>query len=51
MKEELKDPAEAYAFCVLEHLPRMPRRRGCSRKNSSKWGDPRAKLLDGEAWE
>ncbi|WP_327259728.1 Tn3 family transposase [Streptomyces sp. NBC_01240] len=27
------------------------RRREVFAKNSSKWGDPRAKLLDGEAWE
>ncbi|MFB7739490.1 Tn3 family transposase [Streptomyces sp. NPDC056112] len=42
---------KAYAFCVLEHLHRMLRRREVFAKNSSKWGDPRAKLLDGEAWQ
>nr|WP_241745705.1 Tn3 family transposase [Streptomyces lydicus] len=42
---------KGYAFCVLEHLHRMLRRREVFAKNSSKWGDPRAKLLDGEAWE
>lgn len=41
----------AYAFCVLEQFHRMLRRREVFAKNSSKWGDPRAKLLDGEAWE
>ncbi|GAQ50267.1 Tn3 family transposase [Streptomyces acidiscabies] len=38
-------------FCVLESFHRMLRRREVFAKNSSKWGDPRAKLLDGEAWE
>ncbi|UKY47592.1 Tn3 family transposase [Streptomyces inhibens] len=42
---------KAYAFCVLEQLHRMLRRRELFAKNSSKWGDPRAKLLAGEAWE
>ncbi|WP_435616135.1 Tn3 family transposase [Streptomyces coelicoflavus] len=42
---------KAYAFCVLEQLHRMLRRREVFAKNSSKWGDPRAKLLAGEAWE
>ncbi|NEA59636.1 Tn3 family transposase [Streptomyces sp. SID13666] len=42
---------KAYTFCVLESFHRMLRRREVFAKNSSKWGDPRAKLLDGEAWE
>ncbi|MBC9713484.1 Tn3 family transposase [Streptomyces sp. TRM66268-LWL] len=42
---------KAYVFCVLESFHRMLRRREVFAKNSSKWGDPRAKLLDGEAWE
>ncbi|GAA3312226.1 hypothetical protein GCM10020295_83550 [Streptomyces cinereospinus] len=42
---------KAYVFCVLETFHRMLRRREVFAKNSSKWGDPRAKLLDGEAWE
>lgn len=42
---------KAYVFCVLEQFHRMLRRREVFAKNSSKWGDPRAKLLDGEAWE
>jgi hypothetical protein len=42
---------KAYAFCVLEQLHRMLRRREVFATNSSKWGDPRAKLLDGAAWE
>ncbi|WP_331761108.1 Tn3 family transposase (plasmid) [Streptomyces anulatus] len=42
---------KAYVFCVLEQFHRMLRRREIFAKNSSKWGDPRAKLLAGEAWE
>lgn len=42
---------KAYAFCVLEQLHRLLRRREVFAKNSSKWGDPRAKLLAGEAGE
>ncbi|MFF4648283.1 Tn3 family transposase [Streptomyces sp. NPDC001389] len=42
---------KAYTFCVLEQLHRMLRSKQVFAKNSSKWGDPRAKLLDGEAWE
>jgi hypothetical protein len=36
---------------VLEQFHRMLRRREIFAKNSSKWGAPRAKLLDGEVWE
>jgi TnpA family transposase len=42
---------KAYTFCVLEQFHRMLRRRQIFAKNSSKWGDPRAKLLDGPAWD
>jgi hypothetical protein len=42
---------KAYVFCVLEQFHQMLRRREVFAKNSSKWGDPRAKLLDSEAWE
>jgi TnpA family transposase len=38
---------KAYVFCVLESFHRMLRRREVFAKNSSRWGDPRAKLLDG----
>jgi hypothetical protein len=37
-------------FCKVSRS-QVPRRREVFAKNSSKWGDPRAKLLDGEAWE
>ncbi|MFC9856319.1 MULTISPECIES: Tn3 family transposase [unclassified Streptomyces] len=42
---------KAYTFCVLEQLHRMLRSKQVFAKNSSKWGDPRAKLLAGQAWE
>jgi len=42
---------KAYVFCVLEAFHRMLRRREIFARNSSKWGDPRADLLDGAAWE
>lgn len=42
---------KAYAFCVLEHFHRMLRRREIFARNSSKWGDLRAKLLAGDAWQ
>ncbi|MGW3473635.1 Tn3 family transposase [Saccharopolyspora sp. NPDC000995] len=40
----------AYTFCVLEQFHRCVRRRDIFAVNSSKWGDPRAKLLAGKAW-
>ena len=40
----------AYTFCVLEQFYRCLRRRDIFAVNSSKWGDPRAKLLAGKAW-
>nr|WP_239009101.1 MULTISPECIES: DUF4158 domain-containing protein [Streptomyces] len=39
---------KAYTFCVLEQLHRMLRSKQVFARNSSKWGDPRAKLLAGE---
>ncbi|GEB48648.1 MULTISPECIES: Tn3 family transposase [Streptomyces] len=42
---------KAYTFCVLESFHRMLRSKQVFARNSSKWGDPRAKLLDGAAWE
>ncbi|MET7503281.1 Tn3 family transposase [Streptomyces microflavus] len=42
---------KAYTFCVLEQVHRMLRSKQVFAKNSSKWGDLRAKLLSGEAWE
>jgi hypothetical protein len=41
----------AYALCVLEALHRGLRRRDVYAVGSARWGDPRARLLDGESWE
>ncbi|MGH9222730.1 MAG: Tn3 family transposase, partial [Acidimicrobiales bacterium] len=41
----------AYVFCVLEQLHQHLRRRDAYAAASSRWADPRAKLLSGSAWE
>ena len=41
----------AYTFLVLERLREALRRRDVYAPGSSRWGDPRAQLLDGAAWE
>ena len=41
----------AYALCVLDGLYRALRRRDVYALGSIRWGDPRANLLDGPAWE
>jgi TnpA family transposase len=41
----------AYVFCVLEGLHRGLRRREIYAEGADRWGDPRARLLDGERWE
>jgi Tn3 transposase DDE domain len=38
-------------FCVLEQLYRGLRRREIYAVGTDRWGDPRARLLDGERWE
>ncbi|MFF0145758.1 Tn3 family transposase [Amycolatopsis sulphurea] len=40
----------AWTFCVPEQFHRHLRHRDIFATNSSKWGDPRAKLLGGAAW-
>jgi TnpA family transposase len=40
----------AWTFCVLEQFHRHLRHRDIFATNSSKWGDPRAKLPSGDAW-
>lgn len=40
----------AYTFCVLERLRLGLRRRDVFVSPSLRWGDPRAKLLQGDAW-
>ena len=41
----------AYVFCVLEQFHRHLLRRDIYATPSARWGDPRAKLLTGPAWE
>ncbi|MGB0091556.1 MAG: Tn3 family transposase [Solirubrobacteraceae bacterium] len=41
----------AYTFCVLEQLHRGLRHREIYAYGGDRWGDPRARLLDGEQWE
>ncbi len=41
----------AYTFCVLERLREALRRRDVFAPASSRWADPRARLLSGPAWE
>ena len=41
----------AYVFCVLEQLHQRLRRRDVYVAASGRWGDPRAKMLSGPAWE
>lgn len=40
----------AYTFCVLERLRHALRRRDVFVSPSLRWSDPRAKLLQGDAW-
>jgi TnpA family transposase len=41
----------AYVFCVLEQFHRHLLRRDIYATPSARWGDPRAQLLTGPAWE
>jgi TnpA family transposase len=41
----------AYVFCVLTQFHRHLKRRDVYAPGSSRWRDPRAQLLSGEAWE
>ena len=41
----------AYVFCVLEQFHQRLRRRDIFAVASSRWADPRARLLSGPAWE
>jgi TnpA family transposase len=40
-----------YTFCVLSQFHQRLRRRDIYAVASSRWADPRAKLLDGDVWE
>ncbi|MFC4062886.1 Tn3 family transposase [Planomonospora corallina] len=50
LPEGLVDRA-AYVFCVLEKFHRLLRRRDIYALGSSRWSDPRAHLLAGQAWQ
>jgi Tn3 transposase DDE domain len=41
----------AYTLCVIDRLQEALRRHDVFVSPSDRWGDPRAKLLQGEAWE
>lgn len=41
----------AYALCVLEALHKALRHREVYARDSKRWGDPRARLLEGPAWD
>ena len=41
----------AYVFCLLEQFHRFLKRREVYASASSRWGDPRAQLLSGAAWD
>lgn len=49
-KDKQMDRA-AYTLCVLQQLQERLRRRDIYAARSERWGDPRAKLLQGAAWE
>ncbi len=40
-----------YTFCVLDRLRDALKRRDVFAEGSERWGDPRARLLSGDAWE
>jgi hypothetical protein len=42
---------DAYVVCLLEQLYRALQRRDVFASPSNRWSDPRARLLDGKAWE
>jgi TnpA family transposase len=42
---------DAYVLCILEQLHRALRRRDIFARPSVRWADPRAQLLDGDAWD
>jgi len=41
----------AYVMCVLEQLRRALRRRDVYAAGADRWGDPRARLVSGPAWD
>src|SRR6516225_3254394 len=51
VKPDRKIDRRFYTFCVLERLQDALSRRDVYVTPSERWGDPRAKLLRGQAWE
>jgi hypothetical protein len=49
LSEEIPDH-RFYTLCALERLQDGLHRRDIFLSKSERWGDPRAKLLQGEAW-
>lgn len=49
--KDKKGDRAAYTLCVLQQLQERLRRRDIYVNRSERWGDPRAKLLCGAAWE
>lgn len=54
-EEQGREPSQvnrpAYTVCVVERLHEALRRHDVFVEPSERWGDPRAKLLQGEQWE
>ncbi|MGH3867867.1 MAG: hypothetical protein ACRDQ4_17430 [Pseudonocardiaceae bacterium] len=48
---EIDQDAGAAVFCVLDQFHQRLRRRDIFATASSRWADPRARLLSGQAWE
>jgi hypothetical protein len=51
LDEQQRVDRHGYTFCVLERLRDALRRRDVFVSPSERWADPRAKLLQGAAWE
>ncbi len=49
--DEVEVDRDAWVVCVLEQLRAGLRRRDVFAVGSTRWGDPRAQLLDGHAWD
>jgi len=41
----------AFIMCAVEHLYHALKRRDVFARGADRWGDPRARLLDGEQWQ
>src|SRR5207249_2755761 len=50
-RRESRVDRPAYTVCVMERLHESLRRHDVFVEPSERWGDPRARLLQGEQWE